>query len=186
MIVPEKTIAYYSVSGGNGKSFSVKDVEKFLRPLNTSHTREWFTPHFYRCLPLSVANMQGFIFSVPFEFEVIWNGHNGTDGVQIKYERTKDEDYLVDIRSEFGNGIFTIHFPLVLRTPEGINLMTIAPPNYPTPGLSPLSGFIECDNLQFTFTLNFKVDFINMPLRIPACAKKIDPVQTLVVHVVVG
>ena len=168
MIVPEKTIAYYSVAGGNGKSFFVKDVEKFLRPLNRDHTREWFTAHFYKCLPLSVANMQGYVFSVPFEFEVVWDGTSDTDGLKINYERKQDDDYLVDIRSEFGYGIFTIHFPIILKTPPGINLMTIAPPNYPTPGISPLSGFVEADNLQFTFTLNFKVDFVNLPVKIPA------------------
>lgn len=168
MIVPEKTIAYYPVIGSNGKSFSVKDVEKFLRPLNTDHTRDWFTPHFYKCLPLSIANMQGFVFSVPYEFDVMWDGTIGQDGVKVHFERKKDDDYLVDIRSEFGSGIFTIHFPIILRTPPGINLMTIAPPNYPTPGISPLSGFVECDNLQFTFTLNFKIDLVNVPLKIPA------------------
>jgi hypothetical protein len=42
--------------------------------------------------------------------------------------------------------------------------MTISPPNYPLPGLSPMTGVVETDNLRFTFTLNIKIDFPNLEI----------------------
>ena len=44
--------------------------------------------------------------------------------------------------------------------------MTIAPPNFPLPGLSPMTGVIESDNLRFSFTLNIKIDFSNVKIII--------------------
>jgi hypothetical protein len=73
----------------------------------------------------------------------------------------------VYVTSEFGHGIFTIHFPLILKTAPGVNLMTISPPNFPIAGISPMTGVVEADNLRFTFTLNFKIDLINIPITIP-------------------
>ena len=174
MIVPDKTIVYYSIAGdpdgGDGRNFSVNHVNKFLRPLNTNHKRDWFGPHFYKCLPLSIGNMQGFVFSVPFNLSLKWDGTESPSAIHIESNRTgtDSENYYIDVRSEFGYGIFTIHFPLVLKTPPGVNLMTIAPPNFPTPGISPMTGVIECDNLKFIFTLNVKIDLIDTVINIPA------------------
>ena len=72
----------------------------------------------------------------------------------------------VTVSSDFGHGIFTMTFPLILKTPPNVNLMTIAPPNYPWPGISPMSGVVETDNLSFTFTLNFKIDLPNTLIKI--------------------
>ena len=161
-VVPDKTIAFFPViPSDNLKKFNLEDVGLFLKPLNIDHKREWFTPHFYHCLPLSIGNMQGFSFSLPYTFSVIWNGGNETGDISIKlFEDFKKYDGLNFIypTSEFGNGILTIHYPLLLKTPPGVNLMTISPPNYPLPGLSPMTGVVESDNVRFTFTLNIKID----------------------------
>jgi hypothetical protein len=169
MIVPEKTIVCIPVIPGNGlKEFNM-DFSSFLIPLNSDHKRDWFTPHFYKCLPLSIGNMQGFAFKSPFEFDVVWNGSSRPEDLQIIVNDNtvieKDTNH-VSVSSEFGHGIFTIHFPLILKTPPGVNLMTIAPPNYPVPGISPMTGVVETDNLRFTFTLNFKVDLVDTVIRI--------------------
>lgn len=169
-IVPDKTIAYFPIPATHGfKSFDLKDIDLFLKPLNVNHKREWFNSHFYRCLPLSIGNMQGFVFSLPYKIEIFWNGGNNIDDVFIKvfedfepYSNTNS----IHPESEFGNGIITIHFPLTLKTPPGINLMTIAPPNFPLPGLSPMTGVIESDNIRFTFTLNIKIDLANTSIVI--------------------
>ena len=169
MIVPEKTIACIPVIPDNGiKEFNM-DFSSFLIPLNTDNKRDWFSPNFYRCLPLAIGNMQGFAFKSPFEFDVIWNGGDSPNDLQIiinKDTGIKKDTNHVYVSSEFGHGIFTIHFPLILKTPPGVDLMTIAPPNYPVPGLSPMTGVIETDNLRFTFTLNFKVDLVNTVIKI--------------------
>jgi hypothetical protein len=172
LVVPEKTIAFFPMHSDSGlKEFNLNDIGLFLKPLNSDHKRDWFTPHFYKCLPLSIGNMQGFVFSLPYTISVFWNGGSRPSDIVIdihdNFKTYEDYDFILPV-SEFGNGIFTIHFPVTLKTPPGINLMTIAPPNYPLPGLSPMTGVVESDNLRFSFTLNIKIDFPNMTLTIPA------------------
>lgn len=170
LVVPDKTIAFFPVVAENGlKQFDLKDINLFLNPLNTNHQRSWFNPFFYKCLPLAIGNMQGFIFSLPYKISVFWNGGNFPEDIFIKYfedfEKYKNINFIYP-KSEFGNGILTLHFPLTLKTPPGINLMTIAPPNFPLVGLSPMTGVVESDNLRFSFTLNIKIDLPNIELVI--------------------
>ena len=174
LVVPDKTIAVFPIASEDGKKhFNMENLSLFLRPLNTTHERYWFTPHFYKCLPLSIGNMQGFVFSLPYTIKVSWDGGNKREDVQIFYgedaEQYRDQIFITPV-SEFGYGILTIHFPVILKTPPGINLMTIAPPNFPTPGMSPMTGVVESDNLRFTFTLNLKIDLVNTLIEIGANA----------------
>jgi len=171
LVVPEKTIAFFPIIPNDGLMPFDMDISSFLKPLNTSHKRDWFTPHFYHCLPLSIGNMQGFVFSVPYSFDVFWNGGQSVDDLTIELHENEDLFKIlntnhVSLSSEFGSGILTIHFPVQLRTPPGINLMTIAPPNFPVPGMSPMTGVVESDNLRFTFTLNLKIDIPNTVVRV--------------------
>jgi len=172
LIVPDKTIVCFPVIPNNGAiPFNLKNINLFLNPLNKDHKRDWFTPHFYKCLPLAIGNMQGFVFSLPYTFSVIWNGGNHPNDVFIKYfedfEKYKNINFIYP-NSEFGNGILTIHYPLTLKTPPGINLMTIAPPNFPLTGLSPMTGVVESDNIRFSFTLNIKINLPNSEIIIEA------------------
>ncbi len=169
-VVPDKTIAMFPVIPIDGiKSFDLKDVGLFLNPLNNSHKRDWFSSHFYKCLPLSIGNMQGFVFSIPYGFDVIWNGGNSTKDLDIRYhidfEPYKDLNFIYP-SSDFGSGVLTIYYPLILKTPPMVNLMTIAPPNYPLTGMSPMTGVVESDNIRFGFTLNLKIDIPNTTIRV--------------------
>lgn len=169
-VVPEKTIAFFPVIPDKDfNAFDANDIGLFLKPLNIDHKRDWFTSHFYKCLPLSIGNMQGFVFSLPYTVSIFWNGGPETKDIEIFYY----EDFIkykksnfIHVTSEFGSGILTIHFPLTLKTPPGINLMTISPPNFPLPGLSPMTGVIESDNIRFSFTLNIKMDLPNTKIII--------------------
>jgi len=170
LVVPDNTIAFFPVASSKGiEPFNLKDIELFLKPLKNTHKRDWFTSHFYKCLPLAIGNMQGFVFSLPYTFSVFWNGNNNLEDLSIKFgedAKIYEGKNIIMPSSTFGNGILTIYFPLTLKTPPGINLMTIAPPNFPTPGLSPMTGVVESDNLRFTFTLNIKVDLKNVEIVI--------------------
>jgi hypothetical protein len=82
-------------------------------------------------------------------FYVLWNGGQSPDDLSIyvyhtssEYDKIKNKNY-ISVTSHFGHGILTINFPVQLKTPPGINLMTIAPPNFPLPGLSPMTGVVE-------------------------------------------
>ena len=169
LIVPDKTIVFFPVIPDEGvKPFDLNNINLFLKPLNTNHKRDWFTSHFYNCLPLVIGNMQGFIFSLPYKVTVIWNGGNHRDDIEIQYHEDNiySDSNFIHLASEFGHGILTIHYPLTLKTPPGINLMTISPPNFPVPGLSPMTGVVESDNIRFSFTLNIKIDFSNTKITI--------------------
>jgi hypothetical protein len=169
-VVPDKTIVFFPIIPDEGAiPFDLNNVGLFLKPLNTDHKRNWFTSNFYKCLPLAIGNMQGFVFSLPYTISVFWNGGNKTKDIEITYyeDFTKYKKInFISPTSEFGHGVLTIHFPLTLKTPPGVNLMTISPPNFPLPGLSPMTGVVESDNLRFTFTLNIKIDLPNTRILI--------------------
>lgn len=170
LVVPDKTIAFFPMIPSEGvKPFDLKDIGLFLNPLNTDHKRGWFSPHFYKCLPLAIGNMQGFVFSIPYGFDVFWNGGNSPEDITITYyndfEPYRNINFIYP-KSEFGHGVLTIHFPVILKTPPMVNLMTISPPNYPLPGVSPMTGVVESDNIRFSFTLNLKIDISNTVIQI--------------------
>jgi hypothetical protein len=56
LVVPDKTIAFFPIIPADGiKPFDLKNIDLFLKPLNTNHKRDWFTPQFYKCLPLAIS-----------------------------------------------------------------------------------------------------------------------------------
>lgn len=170
LVVPDKTIVFFPANPKDGiKPFNAKDISLFLKPLNITHKRDWFKPYFYKCLALSIGNMQGFAFSLPYGFDIIWNGGNEPEDITITYHddfKPYADLNFIQPRSDFGSGILTIIYPLTFKTPPNINLMTIAPPNFPTPGLSPMTGVVESDNLRYFFSLNLKIDLVNILIRV--------------------
>jgi hypothetical protein len=170
LVVPEKTIAFFPIIPNDGiEPFNLDNINLFLNPLNTDHKRNWFSSNFYRCLPLSIGNMQGFVFSIPYSFDVYWNGGDRPEDIIITYYEDfapyKNLNFIYP-NSEFGHGVLTLHYPVILKTPPGVNLMTISPPNYPLPGMSPMTGVVEADNIRFGFTLNLKIDIPNTTIKV--------------------
>jgi hypothetical protein len=170
MYIPNKTVAIIPTIANPGLTPpSFNDIKKIIRTLSVSRKREWFDANFYKCLPLSIGNMQGFVISVPFDFSVIWDGTKNPDSIKFIFNEEEKEyhnKWLIQVKSHFGYGIITIVPSFMLRTPKGVNLMTIAPPNFPTPGLSPMTGVIESDNLRFFTTFNIKIDLVNTWIHI--------------------
>ena len=100
--VPDKTIAVV-VSPIIEDSSSVEN-----RVFNLIHkpnkTREWFTPHFYRCLPLVVGNQYGFVVTNEFDFAFTWNGESNTSAITFDFYEEKEtlSKKLFMVESHFG------------------------------------------------------------------------------------
>lgn len=106
----------------------------------------------YRCLPLTIANQNGYEISVPKPVKMIWNGGNGLQDIYIETGLPQGL-----ISSHFGYGVVTFHPNLLIRTPKNVNLRVSGPPNSPKRGISPLEGIVETDWNPATFTMNWKI-----------------------------
>jgi hypothetical protein len=122
-----------------------------VEPLKNNKKRDWFTSHFYHCLPLIIGNTYGFIIKAENDFSIICKN----DIVKINYE--KDKNFVQTYSNHFKSGIFTVQNFFHFRVTSGVNLMTIAPPNFYKDGIYHLTGVVESDNLRRDFTFNFKV-----------------------------
>lgn len=118
--------------------------------------RDWFSDHAYLCLPLVIGNQYGFVVKSQHSFDAYWDGGQGKDATRI-IMREQDVHSGQYIKSHFGLGIITIQNSFSLRTPEGVNLMTINPPNYFIDGIGHMTGVVESDNLRRDFTFNLKI-----------------------------
>lgn len=164
--VPDKTIAVF-IQPQKEDSLLTKD--RVLNMVKKSpRKRDWFDPHFYRCLPLVIGNQYGFIISLEFDVALEWNGGlSPQDSIVLTNIQDSEVKY-PRIESHFGHGIITINTPYFFRTPPGVNLMTINPPNYYMPNITPMTGVIETDNLRRNFTFNLKIQMPGIRTIIPA------------------
>ena len=161
--VPDKTIAVFQDS----IDFNMDSLNTVLGKMNKK--RDWFNKHFYKCLPLTIANEYGFIIKSQFDIDFVWNGENDPQDIQFFFkDREKTDKQYPRVESHFGSGIITINTPFTLRTPPGINIMTINPPNIVLPNITVMTGVVEADNLRRNFTFNLKIQMPNLRVFIPA------------------
>jgi hypothetical protein len=153
-LVPENKIVVVPHNKEKGSAYL-----NIIEPLKNNPKRDWFTPHFYYCLPLNIGNQYGFVIKSLYDFTLVWTGKTDKDSLHILMEDEPTNDqHLV---SQFGCGILTIQNDFTLRTSPGINIMTIQPPNMFIPGTCAMTGVIECDNIRRDFTFNLKVTIPN-------------------------
>lgn len=134
-------------------------VSQILIPMQGDKRRDWFVNHAYFCLPLLIGNQYGIGVRSLVGFEAIWTGGVDRESIAINFD---EEDGFTHhpaqtISSHFGMGTITIQNQFTLRTPPGVNLMTINPPNYWIDGVAHMTGVVETDNLRRDFTLNLKL-----------------------------
>lgn len=166
--VPDKTIAIFI---STEKENNAPTKEKILEIIKKSpKKRDWFTPHFYRCLPLTIGNQYGFTIASEFDIGFEWDGDDSDKSVTFYFNKSLEElsTQYPGISSHFGHGIITVNPPLFLRTPPGVNLMTINPPNYVIPNITVMTGVVETDNLRRNFTFNLKIQIPGIRVIIPA------------------
>lgn len=147
-----------------------KYLDQIFQSLKGNFKRDWFNKHAYYCLPLFMGNQHGFVVKSYWDFEVEWNGGDQANDVTVNI-LAEAADYgwfspLQSVRAHFGMGTFTIQTTYTLRTPPGINLMTINPPNYFIDGLYCMTGVIESDNLRRDFTFNTRITRPNYKIRV--------------------
>jgi hypothetical protein len=143
-----------------------EDFLNIIEPLAGKVKRDWFNDHFYYCLPINIGNQYGFIVKSLRTFDVTWNGST-TDSQDLNIEFLDDIDYCPQsFTAGFSNGILTIQNNFHFKTPLGINLMTIQPPNMFIPGMAAMTGVVETDQLRRDFTFNMKITIPNYKIRV--------------------
>jgi hypothetical protein len=147
-VVPDNTIVVVPHVKGD------KSYLDIVSPLKGKAKRKWFDPAFYYCLPLTVGNQYGFVIKSVRRFLVEWSG--GKAPANITFLDNSDDRHQ-SVENVFGNGIVTIQNKFTLRTPPGVNLMTIQPPNIFNPYMSSMTGVVESDNLGRDFTFSVKM-----------------------------
>jgi hypothetical protein len=161
-IIPDNKIAIVTESDEYQASvFEI--VESFKGMIK----RDWFINHAYHCLPLVIGNQYGFAIKSLYDFTAEWNGCQAPQ--DLKVEVFNESSPFIGhqfISSHFGMGIITIQNRFHFRTPPGVNLMTINPPNMFTPGLCNMTGVVETDNLRRDFTFNLKVTTPNTKISV--------------------
>ena len=130
---------------------------EILESLKGNIKRDWFNNHFYYCLPINIGNQYGFVLKSYYDFDAVWDGstHNPND-IQVTIHNDDGSDMQM-IKSGFAEGVLTIQNRFHLKTPPGVNLMTIQPPNMYIPGMVCMTGVIETDQIRRDFTFNIKM-----------------------------
>lgn len=133
---------------------SISDI---VEPLRNKPHREALGRHSFHCLPVVVGNQYGFVIKSMVTWTAIWNGGAQPKDTLIKIDEQKSVPDVQQVSSHFGSGIITVQNRFSFRTPAGVNLMVLDPPNYFKFNLANLFAVIEADNLRRDFTFNLKI-----------------------------
>lgn len=150
------------------KGITNEEISALVVSMSEFKQRDWFNPHFYYCLPLTVGNRYGFMVKAQQDFTIFWNGGSDASDLTVDVKPVEGARPLQIVSSHFGEGTVTIQNFWHFRTPPGVNLMTITPPNMPQHGLMHMTGVIETDNLRRDFTFNLKVTKPNIYVTVKA------------------
>ena len=114
---------------------------------------------------MTIANQYGFVVKSNWDAEISWDG-NPNSMVEVKSEAWQNHQSIQPFVGDFGNGILTLENKVIIRTPPGINLMTMQPPNSFIKGLHVMQGVIESDNLRRNHSFNIKITEPNTIIKI--------------------
>lgn len=110
----------------------------------------------YRCLPLQIANSNGWVMECPSDIIVSWDGGDHKSCLQIHYA-IDEWDFA---SSSFGYGILTLHSGYLFKTPDEeprYDMMVTGIPNYWYDFMVPLTGIVETFWNPATATMNWKL-----------------------------
>lgn len=115
--VPDKTIAIFTAPEVTNKDLTQERILDMVK--KPDKKRDWFSSHFYRCLPLTIGNQHGFTVSSEFEISFEWNGGDSPEDLKI-YLNEVDNMKCPNISTHFGHGIITINTPYFLGLLQGL------------------------------------------------------------------
>ncbi len=142
---------------------SVFDI---VEPLRGKAHREELGKHSFHCLPVVIGNQYGFVIKSMLSWRAKWNGGEERSDTKIIIDGAHSDSDVQSVSSHFGNGIVTVQNRFSFRTPPGVNLMVLDPPNYFRDNLSNLFAVVETDNLRRDFTFNLKIVKPNQTVRV--------------------
>lgn len=157
--VPDNTIAVVSYVGSKCNYSSV------IESLIGYPSRDWFIKYASFCLPLTIANQYGYVVKAEYDLDIFWDGESMRAEI-LNAPNPEDPNFIQGFSNEFGPGVVTISHKFVMRTPPGINLMTMQPPNHHNDGFYAMNGVVESDNLRRDFTFNLKITKPNTKISI--------------------
>lgn len=159
--VPDNTIVVVPDDWDNDGYYT-----EIITPLKGEVKRDWFNSHFYYCLPINIGNQYGFVINSMRDFDIEWNGKfDDPNDIKITF-LNNDNSEKQYIKCGFTSGVLTIQNHFYLKTPPGINLMTIQPPNLFIPTCIAMTGVIETDQIRRDFTFNIKMTLPNYKVSI--------------------
>ena len=154
--IPEKNLLIIPAEG-----HTREECLEVIQPLSGQRTRDWWNSHFYYCLPLTVGNQYGFVIRAANDFSVMWNGGTVNSDVKL-YQENINPNSIQNYDPHFGSGILTVQNRMIFRTPPGVNIITMQPPNFVKHGIMHMVGVVEADNLRRDFTFNLKITEPNL------------------------
>lgn len=137
------------------KLFKDNATDELLTIKQPSFKRQWMDEtrddYAYRCLPLNIANQNGWAIYPKSQISFIWNGLNGREAIQLL------EGSELVAASWFGYGIITFGMPFLIRLEKGYSLYITGAPNHHIKGVQPCTGIFEADWAPYTFTMNWRI-----------------------------
>lgn len=124
--------------------------------------RAWMGRHDrwpYRCLPLLIANQQGWEIRCPEEVAVEWGGRPEPASVRVLSAGPWVRGVggvLPGAAGHFGHGVLTFNLRGMFRTPPGWNLLVSGAPNHFKDAIAPLTAVVETDWLSYQWTMNWR------------------------------
>lgn len=161
IVVPDNTIAVFTESPDYNKQ-----VSEIVHSLRGVAHRDSMSKHAYHCLPVVIGNQYGFVIKSMVTFRALWNGGDAPSDTRIAFKDDECDHNAQIVSSHFGTGIITFQNRFHFRTPPGVNLLVMDPPNYFNFNISNLFAVVEADNLRRDFTFNLKITQPNMPVQI--------------------
>ena len=161
----------------SGRDEQYDRYPEIVESLKGNIKRDWLSNHAYYCLPLNIGNQYGFIIKAAYDFDATWDGSLGNpNDIHINIYEPGDSLSMQQVSPGFAEGILTIQNNFQFKTPPGINLMTIAAPNFFISGMQAMTAVIEADQIRRDFSFNLKLTDPNRVVSV----KKGDPLAAFI------